>query len=100
MNPVEIACDGDVPVPLLHVQAASDVYAPVSGEVLEVNSALADEPANVNKSPYGEGWFAKIRLSNKKEASRCCPSPSPASRADLTLSPFFFPLSRLCSWMA
>ena len=45
------------------------MYAPVSGEVVEVNSALADEPATVNKSPYQDGWFAKIKLSNKKEVS-------------------------------
>ena len=45
------------------VKAASEVYAPVSGEVVEVNQALEDEPALVNGDPTGEGWFLKLRLS-------------------------------------
>jgi len=45
------------------VKAASDVYAPVSGEVIEGNVALASAPETVNADPEGEGWFAKIRLS-------------------------------------
>lgn len=45
------------------VKAASDVYAPVSGEVVEGNAALADEPGLVNSDPEGEGWFFKLRLS-------------------------------------
>jgi glycine cleavage system H protein len=49
------------------VKAASDVYAPVSGEVLEGNQALVDDPALVNSDPEGEGWFFKIRLSNSGE---------------------------------
>lgn len=49
------------------VKAASEVYAPVSGEVIEVNGALADEPAKVNADPAGDGWFVKIRLSNPSE---------------------------------
>ena len=47
-----------------HRQAASDVYAPVSGEVLEVNAALSDEPAKVNAEPFGGGWMMKVRVSN------------------------------------
>ena len=46
------------------VKAASDVYAPVSGEVLEGNQALADDPSLVNTDPEGEGWFFKLRLSD------------------------------------
>ncbi|HXH24152.1 MAG TPA: glycine cleavage system protein GcvH [Vicinamibacterales bacterium] len=46
------------------VKAASDVYAPVSGEIVEVNSALADEPGTVNSDPMGEGWFFKIRIAD------------------------------------
>jgi glycine cleavage system H protein len=46
------------------VKAASDVYAPVSGEVIEGNGALADEPSLVNSDPEGEGWFFKLRLSD------------------------------------
>jgi glycine cleavage system H protein len=49
------------------VKAASDVYAPVSGEVLEGNQALVDDPALVNTDPEGEGWFFRIRLSDASE---------------------------------
>lgn len=49
------------------VKAASDVYAPVSGEVIEVNSVLEDEPETVNNSPYGDGWFYKLRISDPAE---------------------------------
>ena len=43
------------------VKTVSDLYAPITGEVVEVNSALGDNPALVNQSPYGEGWMIKIR---------------------------------------
>ena len=46
------------------VKAASDVYAPVAGEVVEGNQALASAPETVNSDPEGSGWFAKIRVSN------------------------------------
>lgn len=46
------------------VKAASDVYAPVSGDVTEGNQALVDDPALVNSDPEGEGWFFKLRLSD------------------------------------
>lgn len=49
------------------VKAASDVYAPVSGEVVEANEALADDPALVNSSPEADGWFCRIRLDDKGE---------------------------------
>ncbi len=49
------------------VKAASDVYAPVSGEVVEGNQAVADDPALVNSDPEGQGWFFKIRLDNPGE---------------------------------
>lgn len=49
------------------VKAASDVYAPVSGEVVEGNAALADAPETVNSDPEGEGWFARIRVANPAE---------------------------------
>ena len=45
------------------VKAASEVYAPVSGQIVEVNQALEDDPALVNGDPTGEGWFLKLRLS-------------------------------------
>ena len=49
------------------VKAASDVYAPVGGEVTEGNAALADDPALINRDPEGEGWFFKLRLENPTE---------------------------------
>ena len=49
------------------VKAASEVYAPVSGEVVEVNQALEDDPALVNGEPTGGGWFLKLRLSAPSE---------------------------------
>jgi glycine cleavage system H protein len=49
------------------VKAASDIFAPVSGEIVEGNAALADSPGDVNAEPMGKGWFFKIRLSNKSE---------------------------------
>ena len=48
-------------------KAASDVYAPVSGEVIEGNAALASAPETVNADPEGEGWFARIKVSDASE---------------------------------
>ena len=50
------------------VKAVSDVFAPLSGEITEVNEALADSPENVNADPYGDGWMVKVRLSDPGEA--------------------------------
>jgi glycine cleavage system H protein len=49
------------------VKAASEVFAPVTGEVVEANQALADEPATVNADPMGRGWFMKLRLAEKSQ---------------------------------
>jgi glycine cleavage system H protein len=49
------------------VKAASDVYSPVSGEVVEGNSKVADDPSIVNSDPEGEGWFFKLKLDNPGE---------------------------------
>lgn len=49
------------------VKAAADVYMPVSGEVVEVNEALRDDPALANSDPLGAGWFFKVKLSNPAE---------------------------------
>jgi len=46
------------------VKTASDIYSPVSGEILEVNKAAADDPGLVNREPFAGGWFYKIKLSN------------------------------------
>jgi glycine cleavage system H protein len=58
---------GDEAAVVESVKAASDVYSPVSGNVLEGNPALTDEPALVNSDPEGEGWFFKITLSDASE---------------------------------
>ena len=50
------------------VKAVSDVFAPLSGEIVEVNGALADSPEKVNHDPYGEGWMVRVRLSDPSEA--------------------------------
>ena len=49
------------------VKAVSDVFAPLSGEIVEVNEALADSPEKINQDPYGEGWMVKVRLSDPAE---------------------------------
>jgi glycine cleavage system H protein len=49
------------------VKAVSDVFAPMSGEVVEVNSALTDAPESINEDPYGEGWLVKVRLTDSTE---------------------------------
>ena len=58
---------GDDAAVVESVKAASDVYAPVGGEVIEGNSALADDPSLINRDPEGEGWFFKLRLANTNE---------------------------------
>lgn len=58
---------GDDAAVVESVKAASDVYAPVSGEVVEANGALEGEPALVNSDAEGEGWFFKLRLSDASE---------------------------------
>ena len=50
------------------VKAVSDVYAPLSGEVTEVNEQLSDSPEKINQDPYGEGWMVKVKLSDPSEA--------------------------------
>jgi glycine cleavage system H protein len=58
---------GDDAAVVESVKAASDVYAPVAGEVVEANAALEGEPALVNTAPEGEGWFFRLRLVDKSE---------------------------------
>ncbi len=55
---------GEAIVVVESTKAASDVYAPVDGEVVEVNAALSDTPQSVNEAPYGGGWLLKIKPSN------------------------------------
>ena len=49
------------------VKAVSDLYTPVGGEVVEVNSALEDAPENINEDPYGEGWIVKLRTTDRAD---------------------------------
>ena len=64
----EVTQGGDAAV-VESVKAASDVYAPVSGQVIEGNPALSDDPSLVNSDPEGEGWFFKLRLSDNSQLS-------------------------------
>jgi glycine cleavage system H protein len=50
------------------VKAVSDVYAPLSGEIVAVNESLSDSPETINGDPYGDGWLVKVRLSDPSEA--------------------------------
>lgn len=61
---------GDEAAVVESVKAASDVYSPVSGSVIEGNAALADEPGLVNTDPEGEGWFFKLTLSDASQLDR------------------------------
>ncbi|WP_349359665.1 glycine cleavage system protein GcvH [Stappia sp.] len=58
---------GDEAAVVESVKAASEVYAPLDGEVVEANDVLADEPAKVNEDPEGAAWFVKIKLSDKSQ---------------------------------
>jgi glycine cleavage system H protein len=49
------------------VKAVSDLVSPLSGEVIEVNQAVVDEPENINEDPYGDGWLIKVRLTDRSE---------------------------------
>ena len=61
------------------VKAASDIYAPVSGEVVEVNEALDDSPELVNESPFEDAWIAKIKLSDASELDKLMDADAYAS---------------------
>ncbi|MDB6029091.1 MAG: glycine cleavage system protein [Verrucomicrobiales bacterium] len=51
------------------VKTASDIYSPVSGEIVEINKAVADNPALTNTAPYGDGWFYKVKLAQPGEVN-------------------------------
>jgi len=51
------------------VKAVSDVIAPLSGEVIEVNDALAEQPESINEDPYGAGWIVKVRLADPSQTA-------------------------------
>jgi glycine cleavage system H protein len=52
------------------VKAVSDVYSPLSGEVIEVNGVISENPEKINQDPYGEGWLVKVKLSDPSEADQ------------------------------
>jgi len=58
---------GDEAAVVESVKAASEIYAPVSGEVAEANDALAEDPAKVNSDPQGEGWFFKMKIADPSQ---------------------------------
>ena len=58
---------GDACAVVESVKTASDIYSPVSGEVVEANKAAVDDPALVNREPFGAGWFFKVKLANLAE---------------------------------
>jgi glycine cleavage system H protein len=58
---------GEVLTTVESVKAVSDVYSPVSGEIIEVNQNIINEPSLINKDPYESGWFAKIKMQNLEE---------------------------------
>ena len=64
----EVEAEGDAAI-VESVKAASDVYTPISGEIIEVNSALEEQPETVNGSPYDVGWFFKVKPTNLDEMS-------------------------------
>ncbi len=59
---------GDFYAEVESVKAVSEVIAPLSGEIVEVNTALADTPEAINEDPYGEGWMVRVKLSDPSEA--------------------------------
>ncbi len=61
-----VAVEGECAV-VESVKAASDIYSPLSGEIIEVNQALADAPESINEDAYGDGWIFKVRLSDSAE---------------------------------
>ncbi len=64
------------------VKAASDIYAPVAGEIVEVNEALEDEPELINSDPYGEGWLFKMKLADANSLESLLSADDYAAEAD------------------
>ena len=67
---------GDEAAVVESVKAASDVYAPASGEVTEANPAISDDPSIINSDPEGEGWFFKLKLSDPSELDGMMDEPA------------------------
>ena len=64
------------------VKAVSDVVAPLSGEIVEVNTGLADAPETINTDPYGEGWLVKVKLSDTSQVDELLDQPTYVSGLD------------------
>jgi glycine cleavage system H protein len=64
------------------VKAVSDVIAPLSGEIVEVNEALANAPEKINEDPYGDGWMVKVRLSDPSERNALLDADAYAAQLD------------------
>jgi glycine cleavage system H protein len=73
---------GDSYAEVESVKAVSDVIAPLSGEIVEVNVALADAPEQINDDPYGEGWMVKVRLSDPAERDALLDAAAYAAELD------------------
>ncbi len=61
---------GEEAVVVESVKTAADVYSPLTGEVVEINNSLEDEPNQVNHTPYAEGWLFKVKVTNEKELEK------------------------------
>ncbi|MDY6890022.1 MAG: glycine cleavage system protein GcvH [Pseudomonadota bacterium] len=77
----EVAAGDDAGV-VESVKAASDLYAPLSGEVVEINDALEDAPELVNSDPYGDGWFLKLKLADPTELDDLLDADAYAAHCD------------------
>lgn len=64
------------------VKAVSDIFAPLSGEIVEVNDGLGGDPASINSDPYGEGWLVKVKLSDPSEVDDLMDSAAYAQMLD------------------
>lgn len=77
----EVVQAGDEAGVVESVKAASDIYAPVSGEIVEINEALADSPETVNSAPYTDGWLYRIRVSDVSELDKLLSADEYAAQA-------------------
>lgn len=81
LPPVEKTVDAGDPIAVVEsVKAASDIYSPLSGEVIEANEAVEADPSLVNTDPYGQGWIFKIKLSKPEQKDELL---TPAAYGDL-----------------
>ena len=62
-----VVSQGDIITTVESVKAVAEVYSPISGEVIEINHTIIDDPSQINGDPYGTGWFAKIKMSKPEE---------------------------------